>query len=247
MPESLRILVIDDDPVMRELLEAVLGFEGHSVATTDSGDSALEHLKSREEGLDVVLTDLHMPGLQGEQLAARLLEARSPGTVIVGMSGSYPTQAETSLLDSFLQKPFTFDHFTQALTKARHRVSTTASTAADIITNHVTGRDVLDDTVFAHLKESIAAPQLHELYAMTLDDVLTRVEKIEASRRDGDLTNARREAHAIKGACGMVGATELYHLASTTETASEADTMPVSAFRPACERLKRMLDERLQD
>jgi HPt (histidine-containing phosphotransfer) domain-containing protein len=61
---------------------------------------------------------------------------------------------------------------------------------------------------------------------------------------DGDDAAYRREAHAIKGGCGMVGASELQNLAASLETRGLNDTDYVSSldeFTLACERLRRML------
>lgn len=249
MSNSLRILVIDDDPVMRELLEAVLGFAGHKVESVDSGELAVAQLETEAAGPDVVLTDLHMPGLQGRALAERLLSLRAPGTLLVGMSGSYPSEDETRLLDFFLQKPFTPEQFDAAVERARRRQaekqgSRTAGRLGEESCRSQ-GVGVLNEPVFARLAETLAPAQLRELYLLTLDDVSKRVEAMKASAAGGDIAAVRREAHAIKGSCGMVGAAELFALASTTEGGTETDTMPLADFAPACERLKRMLDERL--
>ena len=247
MPNALHILVIDDDPVMRELLEAVLGFAGHAVECLDSGEKAVAKLESCGTEPDVVLTDLHMPGLQGHALAERLLALRRPGTVLVGMSGSFPSDDEKRLLDHFLQKPFTTEQLDVAVERARARQSSGGAASQGAAEGAPDGRaaGVLNESVFVRLADTVPAPQLRELYMLTLDDVQARVEAMIAAARAGDVATVRREAHAIKGGCGMVGAAELYNLASTTEEGTDTDMMPLTDFGPACERLKRMLDERL--
>lgn len=236
MSESLRILVIDDDPVMRELLEAVLGFAGHAVESVDSGEVALDQLQHGPTPPDVVLTDLHMPGLQGRELACRLQQTCGPGTLLMGMSGSYPSDEETRLLDYFLQKPFTPEQFEAALRAARegHTGQTKQADPGN--------KAVLDETVFSRLSASVPAAQLRELYAMTLTDVEARLKRMHAALDGGDLKKVREEAHAIKGSCGMVGASELYALAAATEGGTDAGSMHLAEFVPACERLRRMLD-----
>ena len=245
MSNALRILVIDDDPVMRELLEAVLGFAGFAVESVDSGELAVETLEEAAVRPDVVLTDLHMPGLQGHALAQRLLELRAPGTLLVGMSGSYPSEEETRLLDFFLQKPFTPEQFADALDRARERQSNGEGTRSRRGGGTEDGPGVLNESVFARLAETVPAAQLRELYDLTLEDVQSRVQAMIAAAEAGDVAAIRRQAHAVKGGCGMVGAAELYHLAAVTEEGTAADTMPLGDFLPACARLKRMLDERL--
>ena len=247
MTPPLRILVIDDDPVMRELLEALLGFAGHDVQIVASGDAALPRLAT--ESFDLVLTDLHMPGLQGHHLAAELLKLRGAETLLVGMSGSHPTDEETHLLDHFLHKPFTPDQFEQAVHSAAHKhqqdllASTTSTPIAKMSSESETSP--LDETVYSRMAAMLPADQLRALYLMTIDDVLARAGRMATSYQEGDYDAVRREAHSIKGGCGMVGATEIYALASTTEGGTSPDAFPLALFAPACERLKRMLDSRL--
>jgi CheY-like chemotaxis protein len=241
MSSPLSILVIDDDPVMRELLEALLGVAGHHVRTVESGEQALTQLTLTAVRPDVVLTDLHMPGLQGHALATALLAARQPGTVLVGMSGSFPTEGETHLLDQFLQKPFTPEQFEHAVVAARSSHPEAPAAAAQ-----PAAAGVLDEGIFTRLAETLAPDQLRTIYAMTLDDVRSRLASMQASAHAEDLAAVRREAHAIKGGTGMVGATELYHLAAAAEQAESTNALPLDDFVPACDRLQRMLDERFK-
>lgn len=65
-----RILVVDDDSDVREVLAALLGQEDHHVETVDNGLEALEVLAGRS--YDVILSDLRMPGMGGEELYRRI-------------------------------------------------------------------------------------------------------------------------------------------------------------------------------
>jgi CheY-like chemotaxis protein len=249
MQNPLRILVIDDDPVMRELLEALLEFAGHAAEVVDSGKAGLARLSSGA-AFDVVLTDLHMPGIQGHELAAALLAQRAPGTILLGMSGSFPSEDETRLLDVFLQKPFSIQQFEEAVDKAReHRLAgTSAPRDAASATSESSESDVvLDRGIFDRLAATLPAAQLRGLYDLTLDDVRSRVQRMQAAHSEGDFATVQCEAHSIKGGCGMVGASELYLLASNTEGGISADALPLADFAPACERLQRMLDARFKD
>ena len=245
MTPPLRILVIDDDPVMRELLAALLGFAGHDIQTVASGDAALPRLAT--ESFDLVLTDLHMPGLQGHHLATELLNLRGPDTLLVGMSGSHPSEEETHLLDHFLHKPFTPEQFDQAVRSAarKHQEDLLASSSAVPVAKSAAETTPLDEAVFSRMAAMMPADQLRALYLMTIDDVLARVGRMTASFAAADFDAVRREAHSIKGGCGMVGASEIYALASTTEGGATPDAFPLAQFAPACERLKRMLEARL--
>lgn len=81
-------LVIDDDELSRRLVGDALSAQGFDVVTATDGDEGLHTLIDRLLGLDLVVLDVHMPGLDGEQL---LRLVRDPGgerdLAIVVMSG----------------------------------------------------------------------------------------------------------------------------------------------------------------
>ncbi len=66
-----RVLVIDDDALSREVFALLLQDAGYAVETTESGDEALLHLQKANPLPQVVLTDLQMPGISGNPLARR--------------------------------------------------------------------------------------------------------------------------------------------------------------------------------
>ena len=68
MPQ--RLLIIEDDPVSRELLSVLLAVEGFDVLLAESGEEALQQLRS--DAVDVILTDMQMPGISGAELAGKL-------------------------------------------------------------------------------------------------------------------------------------------------------------------------------
>jgi CheY-like chemotaxis protein len=80
-----RVLVVDDDAEMRELLERVLRRDGHSVAHATNGRDALCALT--DGAFDLVLTDLLMPEMDGIELIRELM-VQSPGTPVVVLSGA---------------------------------------------------------------------------------------------------------------------------------------------------------------
>ena len=124
---SPRVLVIDDDQMLRNLLEALLPMDGCEVVSAEGGDEALRLLQSGAS-FDLVLTDLNMPGLEGAALAEALRAAAPENTLLVGMSGSEPAPAVTRTLDAFLLKPFNSDDLHQAIKAAQ---SAPAHAAAD--------------------------------------------------------------------------------------------------------------------
>ncbi len=107
----LRILCIDDEPKVRDLLADCLGRFGHNVAVAGDGPHGLAMFRTAlqsQEPYELVLTDLGMPELDGSQVAKEI-KASSPGTPVVMMTGwgapPGPAGGEPSPVDAVLGKP----------------------------------------------------------------------------------------------------------------------------------------------
>jgi len=86
---GLRILCVDDEPMLRTLVRELLERDGHHVETADGGrDGVAAFLKAAKEGhaFDVVITDLGMPYVDGSQVA-RLCKTAVPGTPVILLTG----------------------------------------------------------------------------------------------------------------------------------------------------------------
>jgi CheY-like chemotaxis protein len=81
--KSLRVLYADDMKELRQLLEVVLGRDGHKVESVPDGNLALDLLKANPGAFDVVITDHHMPTVSGLELVARLRAMDYKGRIIV--------------------------------------------------------------------------------------------------------------------------------------------------------------------
>jgi CheY-like chemotaxis protein len=105
-----RILVIDDELVIRQALAIMLANVGHKVETAENGRAGLELLE--RESFDLVLTDILMPEMDGVEAMRKLRALPSPPK-IVAMSGGvqlsredFPRAAELLGADAALSKPF---------------------------------------------------------------------------------------------------------------------------------------------
>lgn len=102
------ILVVDDEPSMRLLIEVVLKSQGWIVVTADSAEAALDALRNKPEPPEVVICDVLMPGLDGLELVRRMC-ARLPDLNVIFISGRlsdvswWPTDLREH---RFLAKPF---------------------------------------------------------------------------------------------------------------------------------------------
>ncbi len=81
--KSLRVLYADDMRELCQLLEIVLGRDGHRVDWVNDGKLALDLLSAHPGTYDVVITDHHMPTINGLELVGRLRAMNYPGKIIV--------------------------------------------------------------------------------------------------------------------------------------------------------------------
>jgi PAS domain S-box-containing protein len=107
---SQRILVVDDEPSLRDVITMSLEFADYEVYEAESGEQALEIFDEHADEIRLVLLDLTMPGMSGEE-TFRALRQRSTVLPIVVMSGFATDEAMTELEAAsgphdFLQKPF---------------------------------------------------------------------------------------------------------------------------------------------
>ncbi|MBI1361801.1 MAG: response regulator [Alphaproteobacteria bacterium] len=77
------VLVVDDDPTQRRLMQAAAEKQGFRARVVESGDKALQEASDPKNGVDVVLLDLVMPGISGMETLERLMERRPDLPVIV--------------------------------------------------------------------------------------------------------------------------------------------------------------------
>jgi PAS domain S-box-containing protein len=88
-PSSLRVLVIDDDPLVTEVLRDILERDGHMVTTADGGETGIgvfREARVRGEAFALVLTDLGMPYVDGRRVASAV-KADSPSTPVILLTG----------------------------------------------------------------------------------------------------------------------------------------------------------------
>jgi CheY-like chemotaxis protein len=233
----IKLLLIEDDELSRELLTLQITACGYLLTTVDSGDAALAYLTQPHcTWPDAILTDLQMPGTSGAELARRLRALPCPSSprteeppILLAMSASRPTKALSHAYDGFLLKPFTMEQLTEQLAMQWKTPNDTTSASQKLVS-----------TPTSH-------PSLKQLYTMCLDDGEARIARMRLAASKGDKDLYRQEAHTIKGSAGMVGASELQHLASAAEMQDFATANHVATLNEmlmACRRLRRILVER---
>ena len=107
-----RILVVDDEPAIRQSLCGVLEDEGYVSYAVESGEACLEEVRKRS--YDLILLDVWLPGIDGLETLARLLETPAlerPAVVMISGHGSIETAVRATKLGAFdfIEKPLTLE------------------------------------------------------------------------------------------------------------------------------------------
>jgi CheY-like chemotaxis protein len=103
------ILVVEDEQAVRELTQRILVRHGYRVITARHGAEALRLAKTHEGAIDLLLTDVVMPQMLGQEVAERFVELR-PSSKVLFMSGySQPSVDARRHIDPsvMVEKPFT--------------------------------------------------------------------------------------------------------------------------------------------
>jgi len=229
----LHVLVAEDHPVNRAYMEAVLDKLGHRAVFAPDGATALQAVQAAKDRFDVVLMDLHMPGMDGFA-ATRAIRALPPprGAVpIVALTADAFHESRHLALQSgmngFITKPAHLPQLRDALarygaadtgsggaageppTGGRPAPSATASAANATASAAPITDDGLDLATIADVRQSLSAEQFSSLLAGFFSDQARLLPEMRLSATNVASNNARADlrafAHALKGASASLG------------------------------------------
>ena len=222
-------------------MELHLSAAGYAVTEAESGEVALGLLRDAAGGgVDLVLSDLQMPGLHGPALASALREIVGETTPLLAMSGSEPAAERYAGFDGFLLKPFTPEQFAEAVHGLRGEVAA-GSDASD------EAAAVLNETTFAQLQSMMKPEQIAEIFALSLTELVKHRQRMQQAIEEGDTAALQASAHAMKGGFSLLGALEMRDLGARLEAGTETPADQAATLREiplAAERLQRMLTSR---
>jgi two-component system LytT family response regulator len=119
MPEKLRVVIADDEPLARQRIEDLLPPSVEVVATASTGDEAVEKINDLKP--DLVFLDVQMPGKTGLQVVEAVGDSM-PATIFVTAFDQYALEAFDVAAVDYLVKPFDDERFAQALQRARKSI-----------------------------------------------------------------------------------------------------------------------------
>jgi PAS domain S-box-containing protein len=217
----LRLLVVEDNPVNREVLLFMLTRLGYAPAVAEDGLAALEALQ--REHYDVVLMDVQMPRLDGFAATRRIREEFAPARqplVIAVTANAGLGECEACLaagMDGYISKPVESDHLIAAL----ERAAVAGPTASDLVgvqpVAEITGStcSVLEPTALRNLHEMLGE-RAPALLPGLIGSFFEHADQLrEETRHDLCASHAdvlKRAAHTLKSNCELFGATKLAEL-----------------------------------
>jgi CheY-like chemotaxis protein len=114
-----RILIIDDEEDLRYILSMLLTEMGYDVVVAENGQKGME-LFNKVPGFDLVITDIRMPGIDGNDIARFIRNSNRSDTPLVAIT-AYPEEIVDNVFDFVFTKPFKLEDFKEVVRSfARH-------------------------------------------------------------------------------------------------------------------------------
>jgi two-component system sensor histidine kinase RpfC len=242
---SLRILVADDQSanllVMRRLLEKA----GHRPQLVGDGNDVLNALEAQQ--FDVVITDLHMPGVSGIEIMkqTRFMEAGRPRTPFIVLTADATTEAqlesERAGAYAFLTKPLVIGRLLEKLADISDGETVRADTGPKPSPALSAGANPISQHILDELREmKLGEDFVHRFLTECARDARKSLADLQVAGKAGQWETLRDACHALKGAAGNMGAVRL------ARTASEGMHMDAGTLQRDWHGLAQQLRQQLQ-
>ena len=218
---SLDILVVEDNPINSELLEALLLREGHQVSLASDGFEGV-HIASKSY-FDLILMDISMPNMNGIKATEQI---RDSG----GLSRNTPIYAVTAHampaeiaefkkagMNGCLLKPIQIGELRRTLSETSERLASKRSAG---ITEHsafshrvdATPKDMcqIDEARLSEMLELLGTDTVRKRVAKFTLDAADGMATMDKAAQAGDLDTVQATAHKLSGSCALFGATALH-------------------------------------
>ena len=227
---GVRVLVVDDSDINLEVAQRILEKQGATVTTCSDGLTALEHVRVHHHILDVVLMDVQMPTLDGNEATRRIRgELQLKTLPIVALTaGALVGERQRALeagMNDFISKPFD----PQALIRKVRRLVEGAR--GEPIAMVILDTEPTFDAARRPLMSSIDTGVVQQMFGDDLSLFKSLLARMLREFADFALPTAvspddqanhsgiKARAHKLKGSAGMIGATAVMRLASAAEAA----------------------------
>ncbi|NNE85624.1 MAG: response regulator [Alphaproteobacteria bacterium] len=222
-PNSLRILLVEDNAVNQMLASAILKKAGHRVDLATDGIEGVEAVRNNH--YDAVLMDIQMPNMDGLEATRRIRAMDDQGKanvyIVAITANALLGDRETCLsagMNDYLPKPIDQKRLLAALELVRSDIP--AETPSDDVADDQDA--VIDEADFRNLEETVGADAVANMVGITLGSAAATMALIQAANAEGDLEKIKREAHDLGSNFGNFGAVRLHsHIVELTKACRE--------------------------
>jgi len=209
---GLRLLIVEDNALNREVARELLRSEGAEVETADGGWAGVRCVLDSAQGFDVVIMDMQMPDIDGLE-AARIIRAvdRFQNLPILAMTANVsPSDREQCLaagMNEHVGKPIDLDLVIAALRKlVKPALSNSNSEFPCEAAHQEKDESVIDEPVKLFCRFLNNADLFHRMLAEFQPDQEVLLSELKQQINQKDSEGARRTLHTIKGSAGTMGA-----------------------------------------
>lgn len=254
--EGIRVMVVDDSRINLEVTQRILAMEGAVSTLCESGEKALGILKDHAEGIDIVLMDLQMPGMDGCETTMRIREQFKPDKlpIIALTAGATTTEqqrASASGMDDFLAKPIEPHKLVRMLrrhverTRGKPLPLTPVSVQAEMKKPATESTSVIEDWPAIKGIDREEAKNIlggdfqffKELLVLFLTENRDTLNQIRTLLDSGQATKASRLAHKLRGQAANIGAVSIRNAAGALEEAINANMPTIDDSYSALEQM----------
>lgn len=217
---GLRVLVVDDSEINRDVAQRILSLDGAKVILASDGQQAVNWLLTHPNEVDLVLMDVQMPVMNGYEATRRI--RREPALadlpVIALTAGAFMEQQELANeagMNGFIAKPFDVDAAIALIIKMTGRITTTppelplaTGEVVNSASDELPGLDI--DTGLGRVRSGKVYQRLLTRFAKENHELVSRI-------RDCDSQEGAMLAHKLKGAAGTLAIKEVALLADKLE------------------------------
>ncbi len=230
---DLRMLVVDDSEINREVAQSIFASEGALVALANDGQEAINWLQEHPEGTDIVLMDVQMPVLNGYEATRQIrqIPALAELPIVALTAGAFLNQQEMasqSGMTGFIAKPFDVDAAIALIVKLTgHKARPIA------LENAVTGTPVHSDFVdmpglalnqgMTIWRDVAAYKKFLRLFVTVYGNVVTQLSQLAPP-------DAYALAHKFKGAAASLALVDVASLAGDLEATLRTQARPVEGI-----------------
>lgn len=253
---KLNILLAEDNETNQQVAVNLLKKHGHRITLACSGNEAVAAFE--RESFDLVLMDLHMPGMGGLEATACMREKEKATNnhipIIALTARAMKGQREKCLeagMDGYISKPIEVREFFRSIYSLAQKPVDAAMELTDEVRMHFLNEDVqvLDrETLLKNVEWDIEF--LQDLVKKFLEYCPDLLSRIEDAFREGDGHALEEAAHALKGALGSFRAMRAFDAAAQLEKVAGAGSLPevteaIEKLKQELERLKPVMTELL--